>query len=140
MSKESEKEISRVCDSLKELLIEKNRKYGDSALEPSRIFSKASATEQILVRIDDKLNRIMKGSGLIGDDEDVIQDLMGYLVLLRISLDRQKEADDVKNYSFTITTPSSNGVIDLNSRRDNDENWMTDDNDCGWDPNSGPTC
>ncbi|MAS47884.1 MAG: hypothetical protein CL557_10770 [Alphaproteobacteria bacterium] len=83
---DTQKEIARVCDDIKELLLYKNKQYGDSALNPSRIFSKASAVEQILVRIDDKLNRIKKGAGLIANDEDVIQDLIGYLVLLKIGL------------------------------------------------------
>lgn len=77
-----------ICDQIKELLIEKNSKYGDSALNPARIFSKSDSTEQILVRIDDKLNRIQKGAGLLANDEDVINDLIGYLVLLKISLTR----------------------------------------------------
>ena len=77
-----------VCDDIKELLLEKNRKYGDSALNPNRIFSKADAVEQILVRIDDKLNRIQKGAGLLANDEDVVIDLIGYLVLLKIALKR----------------------------------------------------
>ncbi len=80
--------IAMICDEIKCLLIEKNKKYGDSALNPSRIFSKANAVEQILVRIDDKLNRIQKGAGLLANDEDVIMDLMGYLVLLKIALTR----------------------------------------------------
>lgn len=84
-------EIACVCDDIKELLLYKNQQYGDSALNPSRIFSKASAVEQLLVRIDDKLNRIKKGAGLVGTDEDVIQDLIGYLVLLKISLKHQKD-------------------------------------------------
>ena len=87
---DTQKEIARVCDDIKELLLYKNKQYGDSALNPSRIFSKASAVEQILVRIDDKLNRIQKGAGLVGEDEDVIQDLIGYLVLLKIGLNHQK--------------------------------------------------
>ena len=86
----TQEEISAVCNDIKELLLYKNQQYGDSALNPSRIFSKASAVEQILVRIDDKLNRIQKGAGLIGEDEDVIQDLIGYLVLLKIGLKHQK--------------------------------------------------
>ena len=86
----TQEEISAVCNDIKELLLYKNKQYGDSALNPSRIFSKASAVEQILVRIDDKLNRIQKGAGLIGEDEDVIQDLIGYLVLLKIGLKHQK--------------------------------------------------
>jgi len=84
--------IALVCDQIKELLIEKNKKYGDSALNPARIFSKADTTEQILVRIDDKLNRIQKGAGLLANDEDVINDLIGYLVILKISLTRNTEA------------------------------------------------
>ena len=85
----TQEEISAVCNDIKELLLYKNKQYGDSALNPSRIFSKASAVEQLLVRIDDKLNRIKKGAGLVGDDEDVIQDLIGYLVLLKIGLNHQ---------------------------------------------------
>ena len=86
----TQEEISAVCNDKKELLLYKNKQYGDSALNPSRIFSKASAVEQLLVRIDDKLNRIKKGAGLVGEDEDVIQDLIGYLVLLKIGLKHQK--------------------------------------------------
>ncbi|BCU99940.1 MAG: hypothetical protein CM15mV31_0360 [uncultured marine virus] len=87
---EIELKISGVCDDIKELLIHKNRKYGNSALKPNRIFSKCSATEQLLVRIDDKLNRIMKGAGLLATDEDVVNDLIGYLVLLKISMESDK--------------------------------------------------
>ena len=86
----TQEEISSVCNDIKELLLYKNKQYGDSALNPSRIFSKASAVEQLLVRIDDKLNRIKKGAGLVGEDEDVIQDLIGYLILLKIGLKHQK--------------------------------------------------
>jgi len=83
---DTQAQIALVCDDIKELLLEKNRKYGDSALNPNRIFSKADAVEQILVRIDDKLNRIQKGAGLLANDEDVVSDLIGYLVLLKIAL------------------------------------------------------
>lgn len=93
---ETQVQISSVCDQIKHLLLEKNSKYGDSALNPSRIFSKANAVEQILVRIDDKLNRIQKGAGLIANDEDVIQDLIGYLVLLKIALARTETTDGLQ--------------------------------------------
>jgi hypothetical protein len=79
-----QKGISDECDALKALLLEKNRRYGNSALDPQRVFSKASATEQLLVRIDDKLSRIAAGHGSDAD-EDTIQDLLGYLILLRVS-------------------------------------------------------
>ena len=40
--------------------------------------------EQLLVRIDDKLNRIKQGNDSLENDEDVITDLIGYLVLLKV--------------------------------------------------------
>jgi hypothetical protein len=86
MSKKTEKEISGVCKDIESLLISKNRAYGDSALEPVRMFSKANAAEQILVRIDDKLSRVSRGHEYIGDD--TIDDLIGYLVLLKIARKR----------------------------------------------------
>tara|TARA_R100000008_G_scaffold84003_1_gene70376 strand:+ start:14407 stop:14724 length:318 start_codon:yes stop_codon:yes gene_type:complete len=83
---ETQQAIKTVCEDVKELLLYKNQKYGNSALQPTRIFSKSSAIEQLLVRIDDKLNRIQKGAGLLAEDEDVIMDLIGYLILLKIGL------------------------------------------------------
>lgn len=81
----SQKRISEVCDQVKEMLLEKNRKYGDSALHPVRIFSKASSVEQILVRLDDKLSRLCTRA--IDEDEDVVIDIIGYLILLKIALE-----------------------------------------------------
>lgn len=81
--------IVKECEHLKCMLLEKNRKYGDSAITPARIFSKASPVEQILVRIDDKISRIKTSAE--GEDEDVIMDLMGYLILLRIAKAKAEE-------------------------------------------------
>ena len=86
MSIDTQMKIAEVCDNIKNLLIEKNSKYGDSAINPIRILSRSSPTEQILVRIDDKLNRIKQGN-ILEDDEDVVSDLIGYFVLLKISLE-----------------------------------------------------
>lgn len=85
--------IALICDQVKELLLEKNKKYGDSALNPTRVFSKADPVEQILVRIDDKLNRVKQGAGLLANDEDVVMDLIGYLILLKIALARNTGVD-----------------------------------------------
>ena len=111
---ETELKISGVCDDIKELLIHKNRKYGNSALQPNRIFSKCSATEQLLVRIDDKLNRIMKGSGLLANDEDVVNDLIGYLVLLKISMesDKQNEILDIAASIYGKGIRSEANILD----------------------------
>ena len=111
---EIELKISGVCDDIKELLIHKNRKYGNSALQPNRIFSKCSATEQLLVRIDDKLNRIMKGACLLATDEDVVNDLIGYLVLLKISMvsDKQNEILDIATSIYGKGIRSEANILD----------------------------
>jgi len=75
--------VMNVLDSIYDMLIEKNKKYGNSALEPIRVFSSADPVEQIKVRLDDKLSRIQQSSS--DEDEDVIKDLLGYLVLLEIA-------------------------------------------------------
>lgn len=80
----SEDRIRTACDEIKELLVDKNRKYGNSALEPVRVFSRASPQEQLLVRLDDKLSRIARGDVTL-EDEDVLLDLIGYLVLLKVA-------------------------------------------------------
>ena len=81
--------IRKVCDGIAAMLIRKNQSYGDSALNPTRIFSRADSVEAIKVRIDDKLSRLMRGNG---DDfgEDTIDDLQGYLVLLKIAQERKR--------------------------------------------------
>jgi hypothetical protein len=73
--------ISEECSKIEEMLIEKNRAYGDSALTPIRVFSKADTLEQIKVRLDDKLSRLARGKEA---GEDVILDLIGYLILYRV--------------------------------------------------------
>jgi hypothetical protein len=79
-----ESAITDECASIAALLINKNRQYGNSALNPLRVFSRAPTVEQILVRIDDKLSRIRtRSNGL--DTGDTVQDLIGYLVLLRLA-------------------------------------------------------
>ena len=50
--------IIEVCDYIKNMLVDKNRRYGDSAINPIRMFSKLNPVEQINVRIDDKLSRL----------------------------------------------------------------------------------
>lgn len=78
----SEKIIAE-CSMIRDLLLEKNRKYGDAAVNPIRMFSQAAAKEQILVRLDDKLSRWLNRQD--DEDEDVILDMIGYLILYRIA-------------------------------------------------------
>jgi len=80
-------EIMEQCLAIAELLLRKNISYGNSAIEPVRFLSTASPEEQILVRIDDKLNRLRNQQEYRG--EDTITDLVGYLILLMVL--RKKE-------------------------------------------------
>jgi hypothetical protein len=81
--------IREECNGVRELLLEKNRKYGDSAINPVRIFSKADPVEQINVRIDDKLSRIKSAQD--DDTEDPELDLIGYLILKRVAKRRSSK-------------------------------------------------
>lgn len=80
--KEFEEKVRRITSDIADMLIEKNKSYGNSALDPIRIFSKADTLEQLYVRIDDKLSRIKRGNSNI--NEDTIKDLIGYLIIVKI--------------------------------------------------------
>lgn len=75
-------DILHECLETAELLVSKNAAYGDSALNPLRMFSKGTPEQQILTRIDDKLSRVSRGEEA---GEDVVKDLIGYFILLRIA-------------------------------------------------------
>ena len=81
---DSQQRIAEVCDEMKDMLLQKNNQYGDSVLNPKRFFSQASQDEQIKVRIDDKLNRLVLGNDSLESDDDIIKDLIGYLTLLLV--------------------------------------------------------
>lgn len=76
---------------IRDVLIEKNRNYGNAALEPLNIFSKLDAGEGIRVRIDDKLKRLQTQEE--GDQEDTLLDLLGYLVLLHVYRETQSDTE-----------------------------------------------
>ena len=78
-----EQKLDAVLDSIRKMLLDKNRKYGNSALSPIHVFSKAEPLEQIAVRMDDKLSRIKSAQG--DDLEDAKLDLIGYLILEAIA-------------------------------------------------------
>lgn len=84
-------QIRAVCDEVKDFLVVKNVQYGNSAIDPVRIFSKASTEEQILVRIDDKISRLVRGNDSIEPDDDIVDDLIGYLILWKVAR-RQQDA------------------------------------------------
>jgi len=79
-----QKLIAELFDEMKSLVLQKNNQYGDSVLDPKRYFSTAPTDEQIKVRIDDKLNRLVLGNDSLESDDDIIKDLIGYLTLLLV--------------------------------------------------------
>lgn len=105
--------VAAELESLRVMLVAKNAKYGNSALDPVRIFSKADSVEQLLVRIDDKLSRLSRGPDT-PDVEDTLLDLIGYLVMLRVAQkERAKPTVKFDPYSITVkgdTTTYTNKV------------------------------
>ena len=81
--KEFEQKVRSVCNEIADMLVEKNKSYGNSALEPIHCFYKGTSAESIKVRIDDKLSRIMRGKEYGTDD--TVKDLIGYLILLKVN-------------------------------------------------------
>jgi len=77
------REIIGACLDTAALLINKNISYGNSALEPIQVFAKGGPVSQLENRIDDKLTRVRNSQGYPGDND--IDDLIGYLVLLKIA-------------------------------------------------------
>jgi hypothetical protein len=87
----TQEKIDLVCSNFAEFLKEKNKRYGDSAIAPVRIFSKSEAGNQICNRLDDKLSRIKNSTELKKND---CSDILGYMVLLMIEKD-WTEFDDL---------------------------------------------
>lgn len=81
--------ILEESEAVRDLLLEKNEAYGDSALNPANIFARGNAVENLCCRIDDKLMRIKK-RGITDETEDTVQDLIGYLILLKVALRDRK--------------------------------------------------
>lgn len=74
--------IAVVCDEVKQMLLQKNADYGNSFAYPLGVFSSLTPTEEINVRIDDKLKRIRTGRNEIAEDTEL--DIIGYLILKRV--------------------------------------------------------
>ena len=77
-----EKNLNSILNSIGKFLKEKNKRYGNSALEPSNMFFKGNSEEGLRIRIDDKLKRIKNSDVLRKND---IVDLIGYLIILCIT-------------------------------------------------------
>ena len=81
----TQRKIAELTEAIRDLLLYKNQKYGDSALNPKKIFYKGDARNSILIRLDDKLGRIMANADATPRINDVA-DIIGYCTLLLISM------------------------------------------------------
>ena len=99
-------DIIQVCDQIKQLLLDKTSDYGSSFSDPLSIFSSASAEERVRSRIDDKLKRLqqIQEKREMNFSEDTLDDLIGYLILLKILLNRKKtdKTTSIKSFINTI--------------------------------------
>lgn len=92
---ESQEKIKMVCDNMKDLLLYKNEKYGDSALHPNNIFYKGDSTNSIKIRLDDKVGRIKNSQETRVND---VADMIGYCVLLLVSMNvSEKDFEKLKD-------------------------------------------
>jgi hypothetical protein len=84
----TQRKIREITNAMQDLLLYKNQKYGDSAINPLCIFTKHiksvdTKTAAILVRIDDKISRVKNADELRTND---VADILGYCTLLLISM------------------------------------------------------
>ena len=89
----TQQKITEITNAMRELLLYKNQKYGDSALKPKQIFYKGGAVSSILIRLDDKLSRVMENNDQLPRINDVA-DIIGYCTLLLIGMGAT--ADDIQ--------------------------------------------
>jgi len=93
--------IAKIVVKVINLLVEKNEQYGDSAFDPMRFFSDLGPDAGLRVRIDDKLSRLLRGNDSIESDIDVIEDLIGYFVLLRLTMEKYPE-DEISTSTGSV--------------------------------------
>jgi len=78
--KETQVRLKELTGAMQKVLLEKNRRYGDSALNPLGVFSPLTAVDAIRIRLDDKLKRIKNGPPVPRTND--VCDLIGYCFLL----------------------------------------------------------
>lgn len=81
-----EQNVRRILNGVADIVIARNKEYGNSALDPVHVFSKSDRMEQLKVQLDHKLSRIARG----GDPGiDTLRDLIGYEVLYIMAMETE---------------------------------------------------
>lgn len=91
----TQQKIKDILSGMTDLLLYKNKKYGDSAINPKKIFYKGNSTNSILIRLDDKIGRVMSNTEEKPRVNDVA-DIIGYCTLLLVSMGITSE--DLKKF------------------------------------------
>ena len=79
-----QEKIRKKCDQIRDLLIEKNKSYGNSVFDRGVLFE-VDPMYAIQARINDKLNRIKSKETYMSEND--LMDLTGYLILLQVHID-----------------------------------------------------
>ena len=80
-----DEELNEFFNNFSVLLKTKNKRYGNSALEPMMVFGRGDGMIQICSRIDDKLSRIRVSQDQQQElRKNDVADLVGYLILLML--------------------------------------------------------
>jgi hypothetical protein len=88
---DTQEEIVNVYMNHMMMLIEKNKRYGDSALKPLGVFNKLGGAEGLLIRMDDKLKRIQENEGKIKKND--LADFIGYAMLYMVFMGWREFSD-----------------------------------------------
>lgn len=87
----TQEKIDDFFQNFSKFLKDKNKKYGDSALNAIKIFSLHEPENSICIRLDDKINRIINSNKKLRKND--VSDLIGYLSLLCIQKNWTKFED-----------------------------------------------
>lgn len=79
-----------VCDWMKDLLLYKNKNYGNVGLEPINVLSKVDSLQGLLHRADDKIARLKNNPDPVPRLNDIM-DLCGYCILIMTAMGAKKE-------------------------------------------------
>lgn len=96
-----------ITASIKNVLLEKNKRYGNAALAPINVFYKGDATDSICIRLDDKLSRIKNSCELRKND---LYDLLGYCILYLISVDKDNDKTFEEKVNSILEIVKSNYI------------------------------
>jgi len=98
-----QEQIKKKCDEIRDLLIEKNKSYGNAVFDKGVLFN-VDPMYAIQARINDKLNRIKNSNTYLSDND--LMDVTGYLILLQVHMD-QVDINIEKGLSQTESSEGS---------------------------------